>query len=69
MYKSTDTGIPNFLFNTSGGMSMPPVEAPARITIPMAEPIIRPPKIVERATSFVKFPRAGTFSKTPKING
>ena len=61
-YMVTDTGIPNLFFSTSGGISIPPVEAPARITMPRANPIITPEKTAHRMGSSVK-----TISPTRRV--
>ena len=65
----TDTGSPNFLFSTSGGISIPPVDAPHLITTPIPSPIIRPPQIVESILSSVTFCNPGTFSSIPRMIG
>ena len=49
----TETGMPSRFLNTSGGMSIPPVEAPARITMPREKPIISPAKIAHSMGSSV----------------
>ena len=40
-------------------MSIPPVDAPARMTMPMPAPIIIPPRIVQSIASFVREDSAG----------
>ena len=52
-YIAADTGTPKYLFTTSGGISIPPVEAPALTTIPRERPIRRPAKNVFRKISSV----------------
>ncbi len=48
-----ETGVPKYLFMISGGISMPPVDAPVLITSPRLAPIIIPPKMVHRNRSSV----------------
>ena len=40
-------------------MSIPPVDAPARMTMPMPAPIIIPPRIVQSIASSVREDSAG----------
>ena len=49
----TDTGNLKRFCRTSGGMSMPPVEAPERITNPRANPIMIPAKMAQSMGSVV----------------
>ena len=60
-YILTEIGIPNFLFRINGGISIPPVLAPQRITNPIAVPIINPAKITHNNVSLLII----SFLKTP----
>ena len=44
VHRLADTGIRKNFFRISGGMSMPPVEAPPRMTIPRDRPMPIPAK-------------------------
>ena len=57
----TETESPSFLFRINGGISIPPVEAPARITIPRPTPIKGPAQIVPKRGSSVKYLNASTL--------
>ena len=68
-YIETETGIPIFLLMTSGGISIPPVEALHLITSPIAVPIITPPNKAANNGSLVIFVYPIVCSKTLKMSG
>ena len=64
-----DTGRRNHFWSTSGGMSMPPVEAPARMTSPSATPMPSPAKTVHRKMSSVRTRSARSRSHSARKTG
>ena len=64
-----DTGRWNHLLSTSGGMSMPPVEAPARMVMPSEMPTPRPAKMVLSTRSSVSTKSANTRSHRARNSG
>lgn len=60
-YMDNATGIRNFLLRISGGISIPPVEPPSRITIPSPSPVSIPPNSAARSRSPVKWLNASIF--------
>ena len=64
-----DTGQRNHFCSTSGGISMPPVEAPARMTMPSATPMPRPEKMVQRKISSVSTRPSSSRSNSSRKAG
>ena len=64
-----DTGMWKNLLSTSGGMSMPPVEVPARRVIPSEMPTPRPAKMVLSTRSSVSTKSANTRSHRARNRG
>ena len=65
----TDTGQRNHFCSTSGGMSMPPVEAPARMTMPIKAPTPMAAKTVFRKRSSVSTRPWSIVSARPRKMG
>ena len=63
------TGMRKYFCSTSGGMSMPPVEPPTRITMPSAPPMPSPAKMVHRNRSSVRTYPANSRSHTARVRG
>ena len=64
-----DTGMWKYLFSTSGGMSMPPVDAPARMVMPSEMPTPRPAKMVLSTRSSVSTKPVNTRSHRARNRG
>ena len=64
-----ETGRRNHLFSTSGGISMPPVEAPARMVMPSETPMPKPAKTVLSTRSSVSPPLPMTCSHRARNTG
>ena len=63
-----DTGRWNHLFSTSGGISMPPVEAPARMVMPSEMPMPKPANTVfsTRSSVSTRLPSSRSHSAIKK---
>ena len=64
-----DTGRWKNLFSTSGGISMPPVEAPVRMVMPSEMPTPKPAKMVFSTRSSVRTKSPTTCSHNARNTG
>ena len=68
-YRLTETGTLKYLFNTSGGISIPPVLAPILIIIASDNPMHRPPNNADRNKSSVSLKGPMSFCRKPSSAG
>ena len=68
-YILAETGIRKSFFRTRGGISIPPVEAPERITIPKEIPMPRPEKMVQSKMSVVRIQFPSSLSQISREAG
>ncbi len=69
IHTPTETGSPKYLFKISGGISVPPVEAPSRTTMPIPIPINSPPQIQASNLSSVKMRSPIAIENSPINTG